>query len=289
MQAEHIPVHLGSMPDAVAAVREHRQAPGRSWILNDPYRGGTHLPDITVVTPAYAQSRLIGFAATRAHHADVGGSTPGSMPADSRTLAEEGVVIAPQPFERAAIDALVARMRQPDERRADLRAQLAANEIGARRLEGLAGRGDLEHALDEVLAYGERRARAAIAALPDGVQEARDTIEALDGDLELALRATVDGDEIELDFSGSAPQHEGNLNCPLSVTRSACYFAVRVLTDPGTPSNAGAYRAIGVPRRPDHSSTPSRPPPSRRATSRPPRASPTSCSRRSAAPSGRER
>ncbi|MGH2851044.1 MAG: hydantoinase B/oxoprolinase family protein [Solirubrobacteraceae bacterium] len=246
MQAEHIPVHLGSMPDAVAAVREFAQAPGRSWILNDPYSGGTHLPDITVVTPAYAESQLIGFAATRAHHADVGGATPGSMPADSRTLAEEGVVIAPQPFERAAIDALVARMRQPDERRADLRAQLAANEIGARRLEGLAGRGDLERALEEVLAYGERRARAAIAALPDGVHEMRDTIEAHDGDLELALRATVDGEEIELDFSGSAPQHAGNLNCPLSVTRSACYFAVRVLTDPGTPSNAGAYRAIVV-------------------------------------------
>src|SRR3954466_7818511 len=95
MQAEHIPVHLGAMPAAVAAVRDEAHAPGRAWVLNDPYKGGTHLPDITVVTPVFApgEEELLGFAACRAHHADVGGPTPGSMPADSRTLADEGVVI----------------------------------------------------------------------------------------------------------------------------------------------------------------------------------------------------
>ena len=109
MQAEHIPVHLGAMPAAVAAVLEREQAPGRSWILNDPFAGGTHLPDITVITPAHSGGRLIGFAATRAHHADVGGRTAGSMPADSRSLEEEGVLIAPQPFGEAQIAGIVAR------------------------------------------------------------------------------------------------------------------------------------------------------------------------------------
>ena len=216
-----------------------RPAPGQSWILNDPFAGGTHLPDITVVTPAYLGGRLIGFAATRAHHADVGGATAGSMPAGSRTLDEEGVVIAPQPLEPALIDALVARMRQPAERRADLRAQLAANVVGARRLAELArrlGPPALAGALASVLDYGERRAGAAIAALGDGVHEARDVVEAAEGDLELRVRATVAGELITLDFEGSARQHPGNLNCPISVTRSACYFAVRVLTDPGTPA-----------------------------------------------------
>ena len=249
MQAEHIPVHLGAMPAAVAAVRERTQTPGGSWILNDPFAGGTHLPDITVISAAHLDGRLIGFAATRAHHADVGGQTAGSMPADSRTLDQEGVLIEPQPFAEAQIEAIIARMRQPAERRADLRAQLAANVVGARRLEGLArrlGPERLATALESVLDYGERRARAAIAALGDGVREARDVVEAPDGDLELCVRATVEGERLVLDFAGSAAQHDGNLNCPLAVTRSACYFAVRVLTDPETPPNAGAYRPIAV-------------------------------------------
>ncbi|MGZ6640885.1 MAG: hydantoinase B/oxoprolinase family protein, partial [Solirubrobacteraceae bacterium] len=140
MQAEHIPVHLGARPAAVAAVLGAEHAPGVSWVLNDPYAGGTHLPDITVITPAFADGELLGFAASRAHHADVGGHLPGSMPADSTTLAEEGVVIAPRVLDDAAIDELAARMRQPAQRRADLRAQLAANRTGVARLRELAGR-----------------------------------------------------------------------------------------------------------------------------------------------------
>jgi N-methylhydantoinase B len=249
MQAEHIPVHLGAMPAAVAAVLEHEQPPGRSWILNDPFAGGTHLPDITVISTAHADGRLIGFAATRAHHADVGGRSAGSMPADSGTLGEEGVLIPPQPFGEAQIEALVAPMRQPAERGADLRAQLAANVVGARRLDELArrlGRRQFARMMDSVLDYGERRAANAIAALGDGVRDARDVVEAPEGELELRLRATVEGSKIVLDFAGSAAQHPGNLNCPLAVTRSACYFAVRVLTDPGMPANAGTHRPIEV-------------------------------------------
>ncbi len=249
MQAEHIPVHLGAMPAAVAAVREERHAPGRAWVLNDPYRGGTHLPDITVVTPVFAGDELLGFAANRAHHADVGGPTPGSMPADSRTLADEGVVIPPQPLDEAAIGRLAATMRQPAQRRADLRAQLAANRAGAARLTALAERSGiatLQAAMAEVLDYAERRTRACLAALPDGVRSACDVLEAVEGDLELTLTATVESDRLVLDFDGSAAQHDGNLNCPLAVTRSACYFAVRVLTDPDIPPSAGAYRPIEV-------------------------------------------
>jgi N-methylhydantoinase B len=249
MQAEHIPVHLGAMPAAVAAVRDEAHRPGRAWVLNDPYAGGTHLPDITVVTPVFADGELLGFAACRAHHADVGGPTPGSMPADSRTLAEEGVVISPQPLDEAAIDRLAAQMRQPAQRRADLRAQLAANRAGGRRFEQLAARAGLatlRAAMAEVLDYAERRTRACIAALPDGVRTARDVLEGADGDIELRLAATVDRERIVLDFAGSAAQHDGNLNCPLAVTRSACYFAVRVLTDPDIPPCAGTYRPIEV-------------------------------------------
>ncbi len=259
MQAEHIPVHLGSMPASVAAVLGERHAPGVSWILNDPFRGGTHLPDITVITPVFAgdgpgergrtTGQPIGFAASRAHHADVGGRVPGSMPADSRTLAEEGVVISPRPLDDAAIEELVAQMRQPEQRRADLRAQLAANRVGALRLSALAehlGVQRLREATDAVLDYAERRTRACIAALPDSDVHAEDLLEGRDGDLLLRLHASVEGERLILDFAGSAPQHDGNLNCPLAVTRSACYFAVRVLTDPDIPPSAGAYRPIDV-------------------------------------------
>ncbi len=171
MQAEHIPVHLGAMPAAVAAILGEEHAPGRSWILNDPYRGGTHLPDITVITPVFAGDALIAFAANRAHHADVGGPTPGSTPADSRTLADEGVVISPRVLDDAAIAQLSAQMRQPEQRRADLRAQLAAGRVGVRRLQELHDRvgGDtLRAAFAEVLDYAERRTRACLSELEDG-------------------------------------------------------------------------------------------------------------------------
>jgi N-methylhydantoinase B len=252
MQAEHIPVHLGAMPASVAAVLDEDHAPGRSWVLNNPYRGGTHLPDITVITPVFApgdDSEPIAFVANRAHHADVGGPTPGSMPADSTRLADEGVVIEPRVLDDDAVAELSQRMRRPEQRRADLRAQLAAGRAGVHRLLELRdriGTDALREAFGEVLDYAERRTRACLAALPDGPREARDVLEAIEGDLELRLTATVEGDRLTLDFAGSAGQYDGNLNCPLAVTRSAAYFAVRVLTDPDVPPSAGAYRPIDV-------------------------------------------
>jgi N-methylhydantoinase B len=249
MQAEHIPVHLGAMPSAVAAVLDERHEPGGAWILNDPYRGGTHLPDITVIGPLFHRGELVGFAASRAHHADVGAAEPGSMPADSRSLADEGVVIGPTRLDGDTLRDLAARMRNPRQREADLRAQLAAGRAGAERVEALIERFGLDRfraGLEETLDYAERRTRARIAGLPDGVRTASDVLEAADGDLPLQLQARVDGDEMTLDFSGSSAQHGGNLNCPLAVTVSGCYFALRVLTDPDVPPCEGAYRPLTV-------------------------------------------
>jgi N-methylhydantoinase B len=253
MQAEHIPVHLGSMPDAVAAVLDEEHEPGRSWILNDPFRGGTHLPDITLVSPVFAGDELLGFAASRAHHADVGGPTPGSMPAFSRTLEEEGVVIPPTVLDEGTRDQLTSQMRMPRQRLADLRAQEAANQVGVQRLEELRSRlgtAGLREGMAEILAYSERRTRAALLDLPDGTYRAEDVLEAdwngEERDLRLRLEATIAGDSLRLDFGGSEGQVDGNLNCPLSVTKSAAFFAVRVLTDPDGPPSAGAHRPIEV-------------------------------------------
>jgi N-methylhydantoinase B len=250
MQAEHIPVHLGSMPAAVDAVIGRTHRPGVSWFLNDPYAGGTHLPDITVVTPAFdGAGELLGFAANRAHHADVGGRIPGSMPADSKTLADEGVVISPRILDQAAIEEVTSQMRQPAQRRADLRAQTAANRLAVARLTELADRrgpAGLGEAMREVSEYAEARTRACLLEIPDGIYTASDVLEGRIADLPLTLTATVSRDRISFDFTGSSAEDEGNLNCPLAVTRSACYFAVRVLTDPDIPASAGAYRPVEV-------------------------------------------
>jgi N-methylhydantoinase B len=253
MQAEHIPVHLGSMPESVAAVIDLPQRPGEAWMLNDPYRGGTHLPDITIVSPVFVAGTLTGFAASRAHHADVGGPVPGGMPASSRTLEEEGLVIPPMPAGAHELEEIASRMRSPRQRLADLRAQRAANRVGALRLNELASRHglrELREGMSETLAYAERRTRAALAALPDGDYEAEDVMEDDGGgdprDVALRVMATIEGERLRLDFTGTDPQVQGNLNCPLSVTRSAAFFAVRALTDPDAPASAGAYRPIDV-------------------------------------------
>jgi N-methylhydantoinase B len=243
-QAEHIPVHLGAMPDAVAAVMAHDPGPDDVYILNDPYAGGTHLPDISLVSRT-----TLGFATCRAHHADVGGVEPGSMPAWSRTLEEEGVVIPPTLLDPQTLDELVSRMRNPDERRGDVRAQLAAQQLGRRRVDELCtrhGRETVVAAMDELYSYSERLVRAGIGRIPDGRYEAADVLEAPDGELEIRVAVTVAGSEVEIDFGGTAPQQDGNLNCPLAVTRSACYFVVRCLTAPDVPASGGAFAPVGV-------------------------------------------
>ncbi len=266
VQAEHIPVHLGSMPDSVGAVLEEDQEPGGLWILNDPYRGGTHLPDITLISPVFEDGGdLLGFAASRAHHADVGGPTPAGMPAGSTELGDEGVVIPPTRVGDGVLEELAGRMRNPQQRLADLRAQRAANLVGARRLGELAERhgGALARtAMREILDYAERRTRDALTELGDGEWEAHDVLEAPgepQRDVSLRVRARLEGDSLVLDFEGTDDQIKGNLNCPLAVTKSAAFFAVRVLTDPDGPPSAGAFRPIEV-RAPEGSLLNARPP-----------------------------
>ena len=244
-QAEHIPVHLGAMPDAVAAIRARDPAPGETWILNDPFTGGTHLPDVTLV------SRVpLGFAVSRAHHADVGGMEPASLPAASRELLQEGLVLPPVRLTDEVLALFLANTRNPEQRRGDLRAQEAAHRLAERRMSELVERRGAERvaaAMDELHAYSERVVRAAIEELPDGLYEAEDRLEPADGS-ELAVRCTVEiaGDEIRIDFTGTSPQHEGNLNCPLAVTRSACFYVVRCLTAPDLPASGGAFAPVTV-------------------------------------------
>ena len=244
VQAEHIPVHLGAMPEAVAAVLEREPAAGEVWALNDPYTGGTHLPDITLVSRTE-----LGFAVSRAHHADVGGMEPASLPATSRELYQEGLIIPPTRLDDGLLGLIAANSRNPDERRGDLRAQLGAHRLAEERVAELVrrrGRARVEAAMDELHAYSERRVRTGIAALPDGRYEATDVIEAVDGDLEIRVAVTIAGDAVEIDFSGTAPQYPGNLNCPLAVTRSACFFVVRLVTAPDIPASGGAFAPVTV-------------------------------------------
>jgi N-methylhydantoinase B len=171
------------------------------------------------------------------------------MPAGSATLAEEGVVVPPTRLDEATLASLVGRMRNPDERRGDLRAQLAANRLAERRVAELCARhgaGRMRSAMEALHDYSDRLVRAALAELPDGRWHAEDVLEARDGDLRLRCTVTVEGDEVVIDFAGTALQHHGNLNCPLAVTRSACAFVVRCLTAPDLPASGGAFAPMRV-------------------------------------------
>jgi N-methylhydantoinase B len=253
-QAEHIPVHLGSLPDAVAAVRALAPGPDDVYVLNDPFAGGTHLPDVTLVSRT-----ALGFAASRAHHADVGGREPGSMPAEARTLEEEGVVIPPTRLDAATLDALVAQMRNPEERRGDFRAQLAAQLLARRRIDELCarhGRDEVKAAMDELHAYSERLVRAGLARIPEGRYVGEDV---LDDGTRIRVTLEVRAGGCVLDFDGTASQQDGNLNCPLAVTKSACYFVVRCVAAPDVPASGGAFAPVVV-RAPEGSLVNAQPP-----------------------------
>ena len=256
-QAEHVPVHLGAMPEAVDAVRDRDPEPGDVFVLNDPFAGGTHLPDVTLVSPIAPDEEVVGYAVSRAHHADVGGMAPGSMPAGARDIQQEGLRVPPTRLvaggERvdAVRDLLEANVRSPAQRRADLRAQLGANERGAERVgELLADHGErLLAAFDAVRAYSRERVESELAAFPDGTYTAADRLEGdgvTDADIPIEVAVTVADRSLSVDFSGTAPQVAGNVNAPLSVAKSAVYFAVRSVTDPDVPPNAGCYDPIEV-------------------------------------------
>ncbi|GAC1683389.1 MAG: hydantoinase B/oxoprolinase family protein [Gemmatimonadaceae bacterium] len=255
-QAAHIPVHLGAMPEAVRAVRERGPRPGDVFILNDPYAGGSHLPDLTLIEAIDVRGEVAGFAAVRAHHADVGGMTPGSMPQGASEIVQEGLVLPPVRLVRAGVfdedtlNIILANVRTPAERLGDLRAQLAAVHAGAaawrQRCDRL-GEASVVASAEALLAYTERRARARIAQLAGARGSAVDSLEG-DGLSEDPVTVTVavgerDG-RLLLDFTGSAPAVAGNVNCPLAVTRAAAVFVLRTLLDDDVPTNDGIAAAV---------------------------------------------
>jgi N-methylhydantoinase B/oxoprolinase/acetone carboxylase alpha subunit len=248
-QAEHIPVHLGSMPASVAAVIDAlgELEPGQQAIVNDPFAGGTHLNDITVVAPCWHAGALVGWVANRAHHADVGGAAPGSLPADATDVHQEGLRLPPVLLTDEVRRLVISNSRTPWERAGDLDAQVGANAVGVARLAELVGA-----PFDQVVDYGERRARAAIAALADGEWSAQDHLDStgssVDQQRPAQLRCTVRirGDEIELDFAGSDAQRPGNTNAVRAVTLSSVAFALRSVVDPTLPGNAGTMVPVTV-------------------------------------------
>jgi N-methylhydantoinase B len=259
-QAEHVPIHLGSMLKAVAptVAAVGTLAPGDVVIVNDPFVGGAHLPDITLVAPVHAQERLIGYVATRAHHSDVGGMEPGSMPGKSSEIFQEGIVIPPVRLYRAGelqadvMRMILANVRTAAERRGDLNAQLAAIRIGERRLGELVqryGAQVLAEGFAAMLDYAERRMRNRIAELPPGTYFAEDCLDddgSSDEPVLVRLRVDVAPDRLTLDFAGSSPQRKGNINAVAPMTHSAVFFAVKVLTDATIPANAGILRPVGI-------------------------------------------
>jgi N-methylhydantoinase B len=270
-QAAHIPVHLGSMPLSVeAAVHAFDDlAPGDMVLLNDPFRGGTHLPDITLVTPVFVrtpvetqdfaslQPKPIGYVASRAHHADVGGITPGSMPV-AREIYQEGLIIPPvRLVRRGQIDAglmdlILANVRTPQERSGDLWAQISANQRGAGRLIEMIeryGLTEVSEYMQVLLAYTERMTRHLIAGLPDGRYIFTDT---LDDDgvgaepAAITAAVTIQDDTAVVDFTGSAPQQKGSVNAVYAITLSAVYYVFRCLLGLDVPNNAGCLAPIQV-------------------------------------------
>lgn len=255
VQAEHIPVHLGSMPASVLAAIEacgERVVPGDHVVLNDPFAGGTHLNDVTFVAPCFVDGELVGWGANRAHHADLGGMAPGSMPPEAVDIQQEGLRVPPVLWSPDVEAVIVSSSRTPDERRGDLDAQLGANQLGVARLAELVTHTGSATPLDEVVDYGERRMRAALRELPDGRFRFEDVLDSAGPRPEqqspsrVVVTVTIDGDRATFDFSGTDAQRSGNVNAVEAVTVSAVAFALRSVTDATIPANGGTMRPVDV-------------------------------------------
>jgi len=264
-QAAHIPVHLGSMPLSVLAAIEHTEmAPGDMIALNDPYRGGTHLPDITLVAPVFSdeqtnneKKRPIFFVANRAHHADVGGMAPGSMPIATSVI-QEGIRIPPVKLIRAGEldtdlwELILANVRTPEERRGDMEAQLAANRVGERRLQEMItkyGTTEIAAYMEELCAYASRMIRARLQEIPDGRYVYADILDndgITDEPIEIQVAIEVENDEAVVDFTGTAPQVRGSVNAIYAITLSAVFYTFRCIAGADVPANAGCLEPIRV-------------------------------------------
>lgn len=255
-QAAHIPVHLGSMAFAMADLVERTQwNAGDMLIVNDPFLGGTHLPDVTLIAPLYSNGDCIGFVANRAHHSDIGAQSPGSMPI-SRSLDEEGLVIPPTHLLRAArpvtdvMPMILAATANPQQMEGDLAAQISANRAGLLRLGTLAesmGAAAFLAGLAAVNDYAARLASRALAGIPDGCYHYSDVMDD-DGlgrrDIPIAVTVRVEQGRVEVDFEGTAAQVAGNINCPLSVAAAGVLYVFRCLMPAHTPACAGSFRNI---------------------------------------------
>ena len=257
-QAAHIPVHLGSMAYAMRnIVSQVEWQAGDMIVVNDPFLGGTHLPDVTLIAPVFIEQHLAGFVANRAHHADIGGHTPGSMPI-SDSLEQEGIIIAPHKLlqrgemDKAFMQQLMSRMRDQTTANGDFAAQISANKTGAQRLANLITTMGLDAYVQALLAlneYGERLAMSVIDQIPDGVYEFEDVMDD-DGlgnqSIPIRVKLSVDAHKVHADFSGTASQTTGNINCPLSVVAAAVFYVFRCLMPQQTPACYGSFRHISL-------------------------------------------
>ena len=257
-QATHIPVHLGSMAYAMVDLVESRNwHAGDMLILNDPFKGGTHLPDITLVAPVFACGELAGFCANRAHHADIGSDAPGSMPV-SRALAEEGVLITPTllmqngSVDEVFLQSLLQRLTSPETSRGDFNAQIAANLLGAGRLQELvevSGLDDFAQQESSLQSWAQSLVLQSLASIPNGQYQFEDCLDD-DGhgftDIPVKVTVGVQDDGVEVDFSGTAEQVEGNLNCPMPVTAAAVFYVFRCLMPAHTPACHGALQGVSI-------------------------------------------
>ena len=260
-QAAHIPVHLGSMPLSVLAAIEHTEmAPGDMIVLNDPYSGGTHLPDITLVAPIFSgenANKPVFFVANRAHHADVGGMTPGSMPIATSVI-QEGIRIPPVKLIRAGEletdlwELILANVRTPEERRGDMEAQLAANRVGERRLQEIVNRygtPEIREYMQELCVYASRMVRARLREIPDGRYEYTDVLDndgITDDPIEIRVAIVIQDDTAIVDFTGTASQVRGSVNAIYAITLSAVFYTFRCIAGADVPANAGCLEPIQV-------------------------------------------
>ncbi len=257
-QAAHIPVHLGSMPLSVQAATESvKIEPGDMVLLNDPFCGGTHLPDMTLIAPVFVDDELTFLVANRAHHADVGGMTAGSMPL-SKNIIQEGLRIPPIKIcsngvlREDVLSLILANVRTPEERRGDLEAQIAANHVGALRLLELTGKYGLDEIQDYMSALREYTARmvsAAIARIPDGEYVFHDCMDddgITDHPVAICVRILIEESRATVDFTGSSPQVTGSINAVSAITTSAIFYVFRCLVDAEIPSNAGCLEPITI-------------------------------------------
>lgn len=265
-QAEHIPLHLGLMPTLIAnAISEYgvdNLRPGDILMTNDPYLGGSHLPDTCVITPIFVDSKVIALIATMAHHVDIGGMTPGSMATDSTEIYQEGIRVPPirlfsgESLQHETLALLLTNIRTADKTRGDLMAQVAANRLGERRVLELIeewGTGGFLNSCDALVDYGERRTRAAIAELPDGTGSFTDYLEhngVEEAHIPITATISVTGEEIVIDLTDTADQVPSAINCSYAVAQACAAYVVKMIADPSLPSNAGLTAPITVRTRP---------------------------------------